>query len=151
MGCGFVDVDRWVDRAGLPGVGSAWTREGVWSDGFWVACMQQEARWLPGHAHALPCIGKTMHAPPLVWGACGLGRCPQTGPHCSLQCRCSLPVAPIPPIIPPPLPLPRARLLFLSFGVQLEGEKAKLQVVTGMHVYSVQPGVPKVGGTRLGV
>lgn len=28
--------------------------------------------------------------------------------------------------------------------LQLESEKAKLDVVTGMHVYSVQPGVPKV-------
>jgi hypothetical protein len=29
--------------------------------------------------------------------------------------------------------------------LQLEAAKAKLSVVTGMHVYSVQPGVPKVG------
>ena len=30
-------------------------------------------------------------------------------------------------------------------GPQLEAAKAQLSVVTGMHVYSVQPGVPKVG------
>ncbi len=37
-----------------------------------------------------------------------------------------------------------------SVLLQLEAEKAKLNVVTGMHVYSVQPGVPKASQGHVG-
>lgn len=36
-------------------------------------------------------------------------------------------------------------LALLSAPHQIEDAKAKLEVVTALHVYSVQPGVPKVG------
>lgn len=32
----------------------------------------------------------------------------------------------------------------LALAPQIEDAKAKLEVVTALHVYSVQPGVPKV-------
>ena len=47
---------------------------------------------------------------------------------------------PSPPSSAPPSPPPPP-----PHTLQLEASKARLQMVTAMHVYSVQPGVPKVG------
>jgi hypothetical protein len=47
------------------------------------------------------------------------------------------------PARPAVIPDPRLPSDLLDLAVQLEAEKARLDVVTAMHVYSVQPGVPK--------
>lgn len=74
----------------------------------------------------------------------GIG--PAGGPApCSCYCRPLLArsVMPCHNMHPKPAGIATCSLLVLPVLLQLEAEKAKLSVVTGMHVYSVQPGVPK--------